>query len=233
VDIASQLNNQVAEIKFDSIEKSKVDSVLDKAYGKWDILSGITNFYGEQAEQWTKTNITNIYTTSGMAIPDTGKAKKKIFAELSNQGLADYLISVALRIAPVLIFGFVLGFLFGPNEFISIGLAAALAAFLLSWPLMLLWENLVGHQWQDQKYLFLLFYAIYALSFFVTAHFAAVCGAFTRTLTAGPGSFIGSSAAATPQKIVGWREVAINLLTGLVVNGAVYAWNVIIPLNAA
>lgn len=232
IQIATELNRQIGQLNLANIEKSQVDDVLDKAYGKWDTISGITGFYGDQAQQWTNSKVTKAFSAAGLDIQDADKAKKLIFTEMSNQGLNDYVISVALRIAPVLLFGLILGFLFGPREFLSIGLAAGLAAFLLSWPLMLLWESLVGHQWQDQKAIFLVFYAIYALSFFVTAHFAAVVGAYIRTLFAGSQVFMSSSGGDQVQRVVGWRDLAFNLIAGLAVNGVVYAWNVIIPLTA-
>ena len=233
VALSDQLNEKLAQLKLASIGKSDVDGIVDSSYGKWDVMSSISGFYGKQAETWARKEIATAFARSGLEIPDTEKAKQAIFTELLNEGLDDYIISVALRIAPVLLFGLVLGFLFGPREFLSIGLAAGLAAFLLSWPLLLLWDRLVGYNWQDQKQMFLIFYVIYAVSFFVTARFAAVFGAFVRELFSRKPTYLGSDASHVVEKAVGWRDLAFNLVTGLAVNGVVYAWNVIIPLTAS
>src|SRR5262245_54105715 len=159
------------------------------------------------------------------------EARQLMFRQISTAGLGEYLIAVAVRLLPVIVFGLVLGFIFGRTELASIGLAAAVTAFLLSWPLMLMWEKLVGYQWQAQRPLFMLFYTVYIFSFFVTARMSAVWGAGLRNVVSPLplGGSIGQSEAA----VVTSREVVINILAGIITNAVVYGWNVLLPLTAA
>ena len=116
---------------------------------------------------------------------------------------------------------------------LSIGIAGALAAFLLSWPLMLMWDHLVQSTWQDKKTTFLAFYAAYVAAFFLTARASALLGAKLRQQTHGvepedlaPGE--------TPQEFqINWSKVMTNLAGAAIINLLVFAANVIIPLQAS
>ncbi len=232
--IAGNLARDLAALQLKEISKSDVDKIIKTAYGTWAISNGVASHYLNQLSGKLKSDLKDDFDAGGLKLVSKQEARRKMFSELSEAGIRDYILAVLIRLAPVIIFSVVLGFVFGRPEFMSISMAAALAAFLLSWPLMLMWDRLVEGNWADQKPLFMIFYGVYILSFFVTARFGAVLGALVRTKIVGrrkvivdthPGGFI-------PEAVT-WNELAINFVTGVIVNAAVYAWNVIIPMTVA
>jgi hypothetical protein len=130
--------------------------------------------------------------------------------------------------------GLILGFYFGRGELFSASFAGALAAFLLTWPIMLMWDRVVQSMWHDKKLIFLAFYAVYIISFFLTARVGALIGVRMREgaperLT----SAIDRETGTVAYKGASWGELAGNIFVGLLANGAVAAWNVVIPLSAS
>jgi len=103
----------------------------------------------------------------------------------------------------------------------------------LSWPLMLMWENLVDPRWNDQRPLFLVFYGIYVLSFFFTARFGAVIGALIRRGLMRRSDPLVSTGSGGVADAVTLRDFIVNLSASVLINVAVYATNVVIPLTAA
>jgi hypothetical protein len=100
----------------------------------------------------------------------------------------------------------------------------------LCWPLILMWDRLVQSHWVDKKNIFLVFYTLYVLSFYLAARASDVVGIYLR------GPVGGLLPAAAAQKVdtglqVTWREVATNVAGAVVINAAVYVWNVMIPLR--
>ncbi len=217
-------------ISLKPIQKSNVDEII-KTSGGWSVPSELSKFYVDQIETAAKAKLRDEFAAHQIAPVDRKEARQLIFRQISSAGLNDYLISVGVRLLPVVVFGFVLGLMFGASELPSIGLAAAFTAFLLSWPLILMWDKLVGYQWQAQRPLFLFFYAVYVLSFFVTARMSGLWGAGLRNLVA-PVSAEASESEKDMMTVTG-KEVMINILAGIATNGLLYAWNVLLPLAAA
>jgi hypothetical protein len=91
-----------------------------------------------------------------------------------------YLAALGIRLAIPLIVGFVLAAMLGTEEIASIALGAALAAFLLAWPVAVLWQGVVAGRYHDLRTVFLLFYACYVASFGTLAWLGAVIGARAR-----------------------------------------------------
>ncbi len=228
------VNNRLAQTPQSPVRKSDLDGFVENAWGKYDLTSRITRHHTEPLNETIDAALTNAVAAQGLQLRSSEELQQVVFTELSTAGLWDYAASALIRLGAVLLFGVAAGIAFGRHEFVSISVAAALAAFLLSWPLMLMWENLVDPRWNDQRPLFLVFYGIYILSFYFTARFGAVLGALIRRgvmrrseplLTTA-----GNSAAANA---VTFKDFIINLTASVFINIAVYATNIVIPLTAA
>jgi len=232
--IANVLGKGFSGARIPEITKTEIDGILGRAYGKWDLSSGITAHYGDPIKAVVTATAKRAFANQNLVLVSTKEARKRVFRAIAEEGIAGYVIVVLIRLAPVLLFAGVLGYIFGRNEFLSISVAAGLAAFLLSWPLMLLWDRLVQGNWADQKSLFMAFYAVYIVSFFVTARVGAILGALVRTKLVGRGTaLVQSGDGGLEAELVTWREFAKSFATGALVNGLVYAWNIIIPLTVA
>jgi hypothetical protein len=225
----ARFNEAKNSIVLKPIQKSTVDSILNDSASSWDVPRSLSKFYVDQIEDVSRTKLREEFVAQQLEPVERKEARQLIFRQISTAGLNDYLISVGVRLLPVIVFGFFMGLIFGARELHSIALAAALAAFLLSWPLILMWDKLVSYQWQDQRPLFTLFYAVYILSFFVTARMSGLWGAGLRNLFVSDSTADGDDGVAT----VTSKEVLINIVAGLATNGLVYAWNVLLPLAGA
>jgi len=215
------------------VRKTQLDEFVGSAYGKYDLASKITNHHTAPIETRLEETLRQEVAAQGLTLRSSDALQQVVFTELSVAGLRDYAAAVLIRLAAVLLFGIVAGLAFGRHEFLSISVAAALAAFLLSWPLMLMWENLVDPRWNDQRPLFLVFYGIYVLSFFFTARFGAVIGALIRRgLMRRSDPLVATGSGATADAVT-LRDFIVNLSASVLINVAVYATNIVIPLTAA
>jgi hypothetical protein len=216
------------------ITKSSVDAVIETAYAAESIPNGVASYYATTIKDHAKDVLRAKFAEAGVTPIDQDTAKKIIFAELVRDGLHNYVTATLVRLAPVLLVGLLLGLFFGRGELFSVSFAGALAAFLLTWPIMLMWDRIVQSTWHDKKLIFMAFYAVYIISFFLTARVGALIG--TRLREGAPErltSMIDRETGAMALKGASWTELAGNIVMGLLANGAVAAWNVIIPLNAS
>ncbi len=218
---------QVRQISLSPIRKSTVDEFMSRSDARWALPDNLAGYYGGQIKPVLQYNLKDAFQKQNIALIDQKQARATIFREMAAAGLHDYLAAVGVRLLPVILFGLVFGFVFGRAEFTSTSLAAAMTAFLLSWPLILMWEQLVTGPWQSQRQLFIVFYAVYVLSFFFTARMAAVFGAWMRQRTMPDTGSIEAGGSLLAR--VSAREILVNIAVGLICNGAVYTWNVAMP----
>ncbi|MBU2532296.1 MAG: hypothetical protein KKB37_06120, partial [Alphaproteobacteria bacterium] len=215
------------------LTKTGIDSIISRAYSVSSIPRGVAEHYRDSVQEQAEQILRAKFTQAGVAPVEQAEAKRIIFEELVRDGLDSYIIATLIRLVPVLLIGLALGFFFGRHELFSSSFAGALAAFLLTWPIMLMWDQVVQSTWHDKKLIFLAFYAVYIVSFFLTARVGALVG--IRMREGAPAHITGhidNETRAIPLKGASWGELAANVVMGLAANAAVAAWNVVIPLNA-
>ncbi len=230
----SALSNENLGSLAKPLTKSSVDQIIDRAYGVSAIASGVTDHYAGSIKNSAAELLRTKFSEAGIKPIESKKAKELIFSELVKDGLANYVVATAIRLLPVLVFGLVLGFLSGRQELFSTSFAGAMAAFLLTWPIMLMWDRVVQSSWHEQKEMFLIFYCVYIISFFLTARVGALIGIRMSEGAPEPvqqAMSDGSQGLAT-LKGTSWAELVGNIVIGIFANGLVAAWNVIIPANA-
>ena len=82
-----------------------------------------------------------------LEVKNSAEISAELVSAITLSGLVDYAISILFRLTPVIVFAFVLGALLGKGELLSISVSAAFASFLLCWPLILNWDQLVNERW--------------------------------------------------------------------------------------
>lgn len=235
--LAGYSGERVAKEMAPAIQKSQIDNIVKYASSKKGVVQDIGGIYVDTYKDALENEIERVFVAQGISpnVKDDGseQIKSVVSTEIFKAGLHNYVIAILVRVLPVLLFGFIAGLIFGRSEIFSIALAGAFAAFLLSWPVILLWDTVVQSSWASQKNLFLIFYALYVISFFFTARVGAMFGAVLRP------ALPGFAKLETPKDptsdmlaVISWKDLAVNILTGVFANAAVYAWNVIIPLTS-
>ena len=216
------------------ITKSEVDKAIVGSFGWYGVGNNVAQHYKTSlSEDHVHKVLRAEFKNAGLVIHTPEEQRQLIFAEINKFSWFNYVVSILIRLTPVVLFGVAAGYFLGRTEVLSIGLAGALAAFLLSWPLMLMWDHLVQSTWQDKKATFLAFYAAYVAAFFLTARASALLGAKLRQQTHGvePEDL---TTGETPQEIrINWSKVVTNLAGAAIINLLVFAANVIIPLQAS
>jgi hypothetical protein len=214
------------------IKKSSIDGIVQHIQNfPGTVEENVTNYYTNSLVTAVSGDVSRAFAKAGLALGRNDVDRKIVFNEINKLTLQNYIIAILLRLAPVLLFGLVAGALIGRTELFSIALAAGLAAFLLCWPLILMWDRLVQTGWTDKRPMFLALYAIYMISFFITARSAALLGAWLQER-----QLVGLTARSMQNAGLGfsvtWREVTINVVGAMVLNSLVYAWNLFLPLSA-
>jgi hypothetical protein len=228
-DLKRELSNPSAVIKIPAIRKSQIDAIIHRPHSS--LGGAVSDFYTGEMAMSFRSLMSQSFSRLGLP---TGKDydQKLIFSEINSFSWKDYVLAALLRATPVFLFGLVMGVAFGRPELFSVALAGGLAAFLLAWPLILMWNRLVQGSWADKQPLFFSLYGIYVISFFLTSRAAALLGTCLReqNLLRLP---VLSKQAAVPGLRVGWREVTVNVTGAAIINAAVYLWNLYLPLSAA
>jgi hypothetical protein len=211
------------------IRKSAIDDMIARFEEQQaDVTDEITNFYLGGPSKLIEETARRILVRVG-AWGDREQVQRQLFSEVSRFSWPNYVIGILLRLTPVLLVGFVLGLLVGRREAFSIALAGGLAAFLLSWPMILMWDNVVAPKWHDKELWFLALYVNYAVAFFFTARAAALLGARVQEMRSIDVAILRGPAS----RAVAWREIAINGGAALLLTVLAYTWNFLIPLAAA
>lgn len=203
------------------ITKSDIDKFISYASSRDDVISSVAGYYLDQLAQQYDELIKSGIKQAGI---DRDADSRKVDRAMMSAGLGNYLIAVLVRIAPVLIFGLVIGLIFGPTEIGTAALASALAALLLAWPVILMWDRLVSYEWQDRRALFLAFYVLYILSFYATGRLGAILGVKLRSRV--PQNWLLHAEPAVAAAPAMSHSIAKDLLLFVATNATLYVANV-------
>jgi hypothetical protein len=172
------LTRPLGNFRLEPIKKAKLDELTKHAYSRSSVIDSIAGYYSEQLADQYGIVLKDGFARAGL---NDQEDRRKLDRAVLNEGMEPYLIAALVRIVPVLLFGVIVGFLFGAIEINSASIAAALGAFLLAWPVILLWDQVVRYDWQDKQQIFFAFYILYVISFFVTARLGARLGVLIRS----------------------------------------------------
>jgi hypothetical protein len=210
-------------LQLQPITKKKIDDAIRYADSPENVAGSIAQYYSDQVAEAYSGRFKEGLRREGI---DPERDRREVDGIVRAAGLPSYLLSIAIRLAPVILFGLAIGLIFGPAEINSAALAAGLAAFLLAWPVILMWDRVVSWSWQDKRALFLALYALYVLAFYLAARVAADLGALLRA------RFVAAAPEAAAGGVVAGEAVAVgfgrDLIVGLLVNAMFFIGNAII-----
>jgi hypothetical protein len=161
------------------INVSDVDQILSHVSYSNELGRGIYDFYRGKADAALERDLRTAFREKGLGLLPA-ELRSALITEIYQASITSYIVSTLARIMPVFIVAILFGLYFGRLEINSISFAAAFAAFLLIWPIILLWDNVVVSKWSDYKQIFFLVYAGYIVTFGVTGRAGALLGAFLQ-----------------------------------------------------
>lgn len=211
-------------LKVQPITKKKLDEIVRQSYSRSAVAFSVVNYYTDQVKDAYASIFNSKLKAEGID-PDRDKARLDLMMRL--EGLPPYLLSMAIRLAPILLFGFGVGLFFGRGEIGSAGLAAGVAGVLLVWPVVVLWDRVVGWNWQDKQPIFFSLYFIYVLSFVFAARFAAGLGATLHRFLPGAVKPDVVAAAGTGENAM--FGMVRDLIVELIVSAVFYVGNAFAP----
>lgn len=225
---ANEIKSALRGIAIRPIKKSDLDYALKQASGDVSsAASSIAGFYSNQVADVVEQSLKRSFGPAAAGAQSQEEAKQAVFQQITVEGMRDYIISILIRLSPVVLFGLWGGAVLGRAELASVSLAAGFASFLLCWPLILDWDLLVQDHYQVYKNYFLAFYAIYILSFFVLARMSAMIAIWLKQelWRARFGKVSGD-----PQvSRVSVLELIVTMFLGITVNAATYAAAAALP----
>jgi hypothetical protein len=149
--------------------------------------------------------------------------------DVYRTNLPSYVIAGLLRILPVFAVAFLFGIYFGRAEILSVSIAGGLAALALVWPIVLLWDTIVQGKWHDFKLTFIGIYALYVLTFFITARAGALAGsAVAARLGIWQKSPSTVEAQSSPKY---FTDLVVSVIGSVIFSLLVMALNLIVPLK--
>ncbi len=218
--------------EFRSISAADVDNAL-KEYGALD--ANIVGHYQALSVSAIKKNLAAAFARNGFHTVTEESIKSAVLKQVAQERMLDYILSVFFRFLPVFLVTAALGFAWGKTETLSISAAGAIAALLLVWPVLILWDLVVQSSWASEKPMFMALYGAYIFAMFLTARAGALGGTYLREKSQWDASAPAESGAGAPKpaaraEATTLRDVSVNLAASLVLNILVFAWNVLIPL---
>jgi hypothetical protein len=105
------------------------------------------------------------------------KLADKAIRLTANQNYLYSLLGFLIRLAIPLGAGIVIGRFFSTEGFLAAAIGGGLAAFILCWPVIALWNTAVSEDWRDLRKEFIALYILYILLFAFAARLGAFLGA--------------------------------------------------------
>jgi len=217
----------------ESIGVQDVETIVERAYNESEVARGFTRFYVEQLGEKVANDLETQFASDAIEVGNADELRQDILTEASQTGAFNYTVAALARMAPILIVAVIFGAYFGRSEVFSIAVASALLAFLLVWPILILWDTVVQSQWSDYKALFAGIYLIYVVAFFAVARTGALIGA---AISEGLGyhARLEAPAAETEHAETGRqryaREIFVSCVASAVFSFVAFSVNLIVPL---
>jgi hypothetical protein len=214
-----------------------IENILKSAYASSDIPRNFSQFYAEQAGDSVAALMKGKFVEANLNIANTEEVRKEILSDVSQTGIFNYTVSALARVAPIFLIAILFGIYFGRRDVLSIAAASALLAFLLVWPIILLWDTVVQSQWASYREFFLGIYLLYVIAFFAVAQCGALIGAYIgeRLTLHEPVAIEAKGGTADGDGIVqvkGYgKEIFVSLMASTIFSLVAFSMNLILPLN--
>lgn len=87
-----------------------------------------------------------------------------------------FVVSIILKLMPAFLAGIVVCMASKTQDFMSASFAMGSLAFILCWPVILLWDSVVSSAWQDSKLMFYILYGCYIIGYFTSCYVGCAIG---------------------------------------------------------
>lgn len=214
-----------------NIAASDIDLILKDLYSADNLPQSFAQFYAEQTAGQVEQLLKASFAQANLDIDYTEKVRQEILSDISQSGIPTYVISALARVAPIFLVALVFGIWFGRRDVVSISVGAALLAFLLVWPIILLWDTVVQSQWASYRELFLGMYLLYIIAFFAVARCGALIGAYwgEKIRWHEPMVREASEGAMSPKGY--GMEILVSLVASTIFSLVAFSMNLILPLS--
>lgn len=103
----------------------------------------------------------------------------EITEQIIEAGQFNFWTALLLKMVPPFLVGYFLFFVWKEDAMLAVPVGAALTAFLLCWPVVLLWDQAVYDVWGRQRYLFIVLYLAYILLYYHLARLGCIIAKLT------------------------------------------------------
>lgn len=104
-------------------------------------------------------------------------ANHAVFEAAQRDGFFYSIVGYLIRLLAPLLAGFVIGRIYGLEDLIAAPFGAALAAFILCWPVIVLWDRVVSTDFINHYSEFITLYVLNMIAFFYVARIGCILGA--------------------------------------------------------
>jgi len=233
--VGARITQTLGQDKPVELEFSDMRSAVEGAQYSWSLESAIIGAYSDKLVGPYQPEVDRLLAEQNLRAADIDKAVASVQKAFLLENLPIYTVSAIIRFTVVFITVFLIAFAtFGKLKIQNYSFGAAMAAILLTWPVLSLWDWVVREEWQALKFTFLAIYLLYAIAFFFTGKAAGQCAFVLRNRLANSGFGQPIEAAADGSHVV-FQTSLKEMLNSCMVAGAtsafVYALNIIVPVN--
>lgn len=218
--------------QYKAISVTDIEKILKNAYSAEGVPRDFAGFYAEQNQPILKAALRSEFEASKVDLTDSAALRKEILTEASQSGIFNYVVAAIARVMPIFIVALFFGLYFGRREVFSIAVGAGLLAFLLVWPILLMWDTVVQSQWAEYKMLFVVLYLLYVAAFFAVGHSGSLIGAAVTRRFGLQKVFEDADAPIDTTGRIQVREILISLVSSGIFSFLAFSLNLIVPLQA-
>lgn len=213
-----------------NIAASDIDQILKDLYSAQNLPQNFAQFYTSQAADAVQAMLKTSFEQANLDLDSTDKVRQEILSDISQSGIPSYIISALARVAPIFLVALLFGIYFGRQDVMSISVASGLLAFLLVWPIVLLWDTVVQSQWAAYREIFLAMYLLYIIAFFAVARCGSLIGAYIGEKMRWHEPQLQEAAEALAPKGYG-KEIFVSLMASTIFSLVAFSMNLILPLS--
>jgi hypothetical protein len=137
------------------ISVSDIETLLASVYSAGGVPRDFAGFYIDQNEPIVKAALRSEFEATNIDLSDAAEVRQQILSEASQTGIFSYIVGALARVLPIFAVALLFGAYFGRREVTSMSVGGGLLAFLLVWPILLLWDTVVQSQWAEYTTLFI------------------------------------------------------------------------------
>jgi hypothetical protein len=217
--------------QYKPISVTDIETLLGSIYSAGGVPRDFAGFYIDQNEPIVKAALRSEFEATNIDLSDAAEVRQQILSQASQTGIFSYIVGALARVLPIFAVALLFGAYFGRREVFSISVGAGPLAFLLVWPILLLWDTVVQSQWAEYKPLFIGIYLLYVVAFFAVAHSGSLIGAALSRSLGIRKTLDETTAAIDTSGRIHSREILASLISSGIFSFLAFSLNLIVPLQ--